>query len=196
MVSFDTRPFPGSETDLLLAQVLWLSSGTLALHRISREHGIEQIWTEPILYSGGCAFEDERDLLYRVEYSSVWVHDVSDPYQPLRIHKHLFFEEVYQPNGRSLFHLLCEGEILHVSARNHRPGYNYRREQIPVWFDGARFVPAGKSLHAPIELWRQYGYSGYLWFRGGHSSAILTFAPPPRARREECCWDGPPPFER
>ena len=88
-------------------------------------------------------------------------------------------EDVYRPNGRSLSSLLCESEILHVSIRNHSLGYNNRSEQIPVWFDGARFVPAGRSLHAPIKIWRPYGHSGYLWFRGWtDGSAPLTFDPP------------------
>jgi len=197
VLNLATRPFPGSETDILVALNLFEDNNSLAFYRISRQQGIEPIWSEQVEFSPGCSFDDTRDLLYESHSRVVWVYDVSDPYRPWRIHEHRIIDEGYDPAGRSIQHTLCEEGILHVSARNSRWGYSDRAEHIPFWFDGERLVPAGKPLHAPIRGNRPSGQGGYLPIRGSaDGSILLTYDPPPLPRREECCGvDEWPPKE-
>ncbi|MAE71192.1 MAG: hypothetical protein CME06_12095 [Gemmatimonadetes bacterium] len=187
----DTRPFPGSNTDMLAAVEL-SSNDSLSLFRISRESGVERIYSELVGWGGGGAvFDDHRDLLYRgawgYEAHSVAVYDIRDPYHPVR-----FYEQPLVGRGeesRYILRLVEQDGILHVSLANAQLFYNSRLEIIPFRFDGERFLPAGASLHAPMfPRGSSFSRGGLLRIQGSDGSALLTYDPPPLPRREECCW--------
>ncbi|MAE72415.1 MAG: hypothetical protein CME06_18335 [Gemmatimonadetes bacterium] len=189
-----TRPFPGSETDLLVVGQTWWYSDSLWFFRISRQGGIEKINSEP--RTGGLALDDSRDLLYRSERGdgdpSIAVYDISDPYQPVRIHEQTIVEA--GPADRHVQTMTSMDGILHVGLCNGGWPENFRSELVPLWFDGARFVPAGVSLHVPWFSTGTSGQAGYLTMVLGGATALLTYDPPPLPRREECYFgDGWPP---
>ena len=193
------RAFPDSETDLLAAVETELHD-IVSFFRISRSDGIEKIHDQRVDDGVPIAFDDSRPLLYRSEFSffesysvSIAVYDVSDPYQPLKIHAQHFLNG--GPASRGVSGLITQDGILHVSTYNAQLFYNYRFELTPIWFDGARFVPAGASLSVPMFPRGTSGQAGYLPMVLS-SAALLTYDPPPLPRREECCWSdgGPPPF--
>ena len=193
-----TRPFPGSETDVLVGAFVGrgFPEDTLAFYRVSHERGVERISHDQVDWGFQLTFDDTRDLLYRTHWLAVedpiWVYDISDPYLPVRLHRHLFDEQ--NSATRTIRDgIVCLDGILHVFDSK-LYGLNWNIRATPLWFDGDRFVPLGESLHASIRPLRPSGQGGYLTTRGQtDGAALLTFDPPPRPRREECCWDGPPP---
>ncbi|MAE71188.1 MAG: hypothetical protein CME06_12075, partial [Gemmatimonadetes bacterium] len=193
-----TRPFPGSETDVLVGtfQGKGFPIDTLAFYRVSREQGVERISGDQVDYGFQLTFDDTRDLLYRTHWlpreDPIWVYDISDPYNPMRLHRHLFDE----PNSATRAirdGIVCLDGILHVFDSN-LYGLNWNFRATPLWFDGDRFVPVGAPLHSRVRPLRPSGQAGYLPTRGWYDgSALLTYDPPPLPRREECCFsDGGP----
>ncbi|MAE72246.1 MAG: hypothetical protein CME06_17475 [Gemmatimonadetes bacterium] len=192
------RDFPGSETDLLIAGHS-ARYDTLSFFRVSRQTGIERIHNEWFQWgASGLAFDDSRALYYHSEAGyddpSIIVFDIADPYEPVRIHEQTMLESGV--TFRGIWDLVNMDGILHVRLINGRTPYNWRKELVPVWFDGERFVPAGTSLHTSLYTRGTSGQAGYLTMRGTGGAALLTYDPPPLPRREECCWSdgGPPPF--
>ena len=181
------RPFPGSATDLLAAVQTHRDDDTLSFYRVSREQGIERIYEEVNDFANYYAFDDTRDLFYRGELAEellIWVHEVSDPYHPELIHRYVFDDRI--PDGRFFFDFVAQDGILHIGHASGRLGYNHRWMTTPLWFDGERFVPAGKPLHAPLKLGYSNSRSGYLQLANiGDAAALLSFDPPPLPRREE-----------
>ncbi len=180
------RGYPGSATDVLAAA--WVRRGsqdTLAFYRISHESGVERLSSEPVDWGSYLTFDDQRALLYRAELGIellIWVYDISDPAFPERIHAHVFDER--GAHSRSFATIGSQNGVLHVASSNAQLGYNVRSMTTPLWFDGRRFVPAGKPLHAPVRLVRPLGHSDYLPMLH-HSAALLSFEPPPLPRRKE-----------
>jgi len=186
LIDVAARPFFGSDTDLLAAVQIYVYADTLAFYRVSRE----RIYDEVHELGAHYAFDDTRDLFYRAVFDDdtpIWVHDISDPYHPEPIYSFQFSDG--DPSPRFTTELTVHEGVLHVGARSGQLGYNSRGMITPLWFDGERFVPAGKPLHTGLNLMHAHNRAGYFaatW----DGAALLSFDPPPLPRRVEHPADG------